>query len=75
MPPEACGAALAGRPRHPIVADDVTIHAGATVLGRVTIGRGATIGGNLWLTRDVAPYARVTQAQAHQEAFEGGAGI
>jgi serine O-acetyltransferase len=74
-PPDARGAAPTSRPRHPVVEDDVIIYAGATVLGRVTIGRGATIGGNVWLTRDVAPYARVSQAQAHQETFEGGAGI
>ena len=38
------------------------IYAGATILGRVTIGRGAVIGGNVWLTADVPPGASVTQA-------------
>ena len=57
-------------PRHPIVEDDVVIYAGATILGRVTIGRGSTIGGNVWITRDVPPGSRVTQAQARSEAFE-----
>lgn len=51
--------------RHPIVEDDVTIYAGATILGRVTIGRGATIGGNVWLLRDVPPGSTVAQPQAH----------
>jgi serine O-acetyltransferase len=37
-------------PRHPIVEDDVVIYAGATILGRITIGRGSSIGGNVWLT-------------------------
>nr|WP_315431307.1 serine O-acetyltransferase EpsC [uncultured Albidiferax sp.] len=55
-----------GQPRHPIVDDDVVIYAGATVLGRVTLGQGATIGGNVWLTHDVAPGAHVTQARADQ---------
>lgn len=41
--------------RHPVLEDDVTIYAGATILGRVTIGRGATIGGNVWLLEDVPP--------------------
>ncbi|RYZ10365.1 MAG: serine acetyltransferase [Myxococcales bacterium] len=64
-----------GEPRHPIVEDDVVIYAGATVLGRIRIGAGSTIGGNVWLTRSVPPHSRVTQAQARSEAFEGGGGI
>jgi serine O-acetyltransferase len=51
-----------GLPRHPIVEDDVVIYAGATVLGRVTIGRGSVIGGNVWLTRSVPSHSHVTQA-------------
>ena len=51
-----------GLARHPIVEDDVVIYAGATVLGRVTIGKGATIGGNVWLTHSVAPGSHITQA-------------
>jgi serine O-acetyltransferase len=43
--------------RHPILEDDVTIYAGATILGRVTIGAGSVIGGNVWLTRSVPPAA------------------
>ncbi len=35
------GALVKGLPRHPIVEDDVVIYAGATILGRVTIGRGS----------------------------------
>ncbi|OHT18794.1 serine O-acetyltransferase EpsC [Edaphosphingomonas haloaromaticamans] len=58
---DATGAAR-GEPRHPIVEDEVVIHAGATILGRVTIGRGAVIGGHVWLTRDVPPGAEVLPA-------------
>jgi serine O-acetyltransferase len=61
--------------RHPIVEDDVVIYAGATILGRITIGRGATIGGNVWLTRSVPPGSRVRQLQAPRETFEKGSGI
>ncbi|MBC9031354.1 serine acetyltransferase [Sphingomonas sp. JC676] len=50
--------------RHPIVEDDVIIYAGATILGRVTIGRGSTIGGNVWLLRDVPAGGVVVQAEA-----------
>jgi serine O-acetyltransferase len=51
--------------RHPIVEDDVIIYAGATILGRVTIGRGSTIGGNVWLLNDVPPGSVVVQPEAH----------
>lgn len=64
-----------GEPRHPIIGDDVVIYAGATILGRITIGAGATIGGNVWLTRDVAPGARVTQAFLQHNAVEDGPGV
>jgi serine O-acetyltransferase len=75
FPTDDQGNPLKSLPRHPIVEDDVVIYAGATILGRITIGRGATIGGNVWLTRSVAPGARVTQAHLRQDTFEGGAGI
>jgi serine O-acetyltransferase len=51
-----------GLQRHPVVEDDVVIYAGATILGRVTLGQGAVIGGNVWLTHDVPRGASVTQA-------------
>jgi serine O-acetyltransferase len=54
---------LLNTPRHPIVEDDVTIYAGATVLGRITIGKGSVIGGNVWLTHSVPPCSRVRQTQ------------
>jgi len=53
-----------GLARHPIVEDDVVIYAGATILGRVTIGAGSVIGGNVWLTNDVPPGSSITQAQS-----------
>jgi serine O-acetyltransferase len=62
FPIDADGTLQKGLPRHPVVEDDVVIYAGATVLGRVTIGRGAVIGGNVWVTHDVAPGSNVTQA-------------
>jgi serine O-acetyltransferase len=60
-------------PRHPIVEDDVVIYAGATILGRITIGRGSSIGGNVWLTESVPPGSRITQAKT--QANEGGHSI
>lgn len=61
--------------RHPIVEDDVVIYAGATILGRVTIGRGCVIGGNVWLTKSVAPGTLVSQAHALSESYDEGGGI
>jgi|SRR5579885_745270 serine O-acetyltransferase len=69
------GELVKGIPRHPIVEDDVVIYAGATILGRVTIGRGSIIGGNVWLTRSVPAGSNVTQMQARSEVFDAGAGI
>ena len=54
---------LVNEPRHPIIEDDVTIYAGATILGRITIGKGSVIGGNVWLTRSVPPKSSVRQTQ------------
>ena len=69
------GTLVKGNLRHPIVEDDVVIYAGATILGRITIGRGSTIGGNVWLTRSVPSGSNISQAQMRHEVFEGGAGI
>jgi len=69
------GNPVRGIDRHPIVEDDVTIYSGATILGRVTIGRGSIIGGNVWLVHSVPPGSRITQAQTREEDFERGSGI
>lgn len=55
-------------PRHPIIEDDVVIYSNASVLGRITIGKGSIIGGNIWLTHDVPPYSRILQTKAIEEA-------
>jgi len=70
---DADGALHKGGARHPIVEDDVVIYAGATVLGRVTIGRGASIGGNVWLTRSVPPGSHIAQANARDDRIDDGA--
>jgi serine O-acetyltransferase len=74
FPLDAAGHPVKGVPRHPIVEDDVVVYSGATILGRVTVGRGSTIGGNVWLTRSVAPGSVVTQGRP-REGFEEGGGI
>ncbi len=69
------GELIKGGARHPLVEDDVVIYAGATILGRVRIGRGSSIGGSVWLTRSVPPNSHITQAQARSDVFEAGGGI
>ena len=61
------GALEKGAPRHPILEDEVVVYAGATVLGRITIGHGSSIGGNVWLTKSVPPDSHVSQASLQQE--------
>jgi serine O-acetyltransferase len=75
FPLDKSGNPIKGIPRHPIVEDDVIIYSGATILGRVTIGKGAEIGGNVWLTRDVPPGARIFQGKADEFYFMDGLGI
>ena len=75
FPLDEDGNPVKGVPRHPVVEDDVIIYSGATVLGRVTLGKGSVIGGNVWLTRSVPPGSRVTQTGVRQTQFDAGAGI
>ncbi|WP_076593723.1 serine O-acetyltransferase EpsC [Herminiimonas arsenitoxidans] len=63
FPADENGTLIKGNPRHPLVEDDVVVYAGATVLGRITIGSGSTIGGGVWLTHSVPPGSNITQAQ------------
>ena len=67
FPTDDEGNLIKGDARHPVVEDDVVIYAGATILGRISIGRASTIGGNVWLTQDVPPNSIVTQATARNK--------
>jgi serine O-acetyltransferase len=75
FPLDEHGNPIKGIDRHPIVEDDVVVYAGATILGRITIGKGSSVGGNVWVTRSVPPGSRVTQAEANEQRFSHGAGI
>ena len=75
FPLDGNGNPIKGIPRHPIVEDDVIIYSGATILGRVTIGKGAEIGGNVWVTTDVAPGTRILQQKASEIYHSDGSGI
>jgi serine O-acetyltransferase len=67
FPADENGALVKGGARHPIIEDDVVIYAGATILGRIVIGRGSTIGGNVWLTQSVAPGSHVSRARTRDD--------
>jgi serine O-acetyltransferase len=75
FPLDERGRPIKGIARHPVLEDDVIVYSGATLLGRITIGKGSIIGGNVWLTRSVPAGSRITQAQPQCEAFEEGGGI
>ena len=62
-------------PRHPIIEDYVTVYSNASILGRITIGHHSVIGGNIWVTHNVAPHSRIQQTKAVEMHFEGGLGI
>ena len=62
-------------PRHPIIEDNVTIYSNSTVLGRITIGRGTVIGGNVWVTTTLPPNSRIYQRKAVAQTFTDGLGI
>lgn len=55
---------IKGMPRHPIIGNNVVIYSNTSVLGRITIGDNAVIGGNIWVTEDVAENEKLVQAKA-----------
>ncbi len=56
---------IKGIPRHPIIGDNVVIYSNASILGRIKVGANAVIGGNLWVTEDVAEGEKLVQAKAN----------
>lgn len=75
FPLDEKGNPIKGIPRHPIIEDDVIIYAQATILGRITIGKGSVIGGNVWVTNNVPPDSKVVQQKSKDVPFIDGAGI
>ena len=61
FPLDANGNPIKGIDRHPILEDNVIVYSNSTILGRITIGHDAVIGGNVWVTEDVAPGTKVLQ--------------
>lgn len=69
------GNPIKDEPRHPIIEDNVVIYSNANILGRITIGKNSIIGGNVWVTHNVPPNSKLTQAKALYEQFSDGLGI
>ena len=61
FPLDADGNPIKGIARHPILEDNVIVYSNATILGRITIGKDAVIGGNIWVTENVPAGARIVQ--------------
>jgi serine O-acetyltransferase len=75
FPLDEDGKPIKGIPRHPIVEDNVVIYSGATILGRVTIGKNSVIGGNVWVTTDIPPNSKIIQTKPRETSFVDGSGI
>ncbi|MDQ3000574.1 MAG: serine acetyltransferase [Fibrobacterota bacterium] len=68
FPKDQDGNPIKGIKRHPNIEDNVTIYAGATVLGgETTIGKGSVIGGNCWITSSVPPDTVVMSEKAQRK--------
>ena len=61
FPLDEDGNPIKGIDRHPKIGNNVIIYSNSTILGTITVGDGAVIGGNLWVDRDVPPGAKLTQ--------------
>lgn len=59
FPLDAEGNPIKGIARHPILEDDVIVYSNATILGRITIGRGCVVGANIWVTEDLKPNTKI----------------
>ena len=65
------GTGFATGKRHPTVEDNVTIGAGATLLGPITVGHGAKIGAGSVVIHDVPPLSTVVGNPGHPVRVEG----
>lgn len=69
------GNPIKGVPRHPIIEDNVIIYAQATILGRIVVGANSIIGGNVWVTNNVAPHSKIVQSKPRDNYYSEGGGI
>ncbi|MHC4157848.1 MAG: serine O-acetyltransferase EpsC [Planctomycetota bacterium] len=64
FPKDERGNIIKGGKRHPTIEDNVTIYAEATILGDILIGKGAVIGGNVWIKESVPAGVTVSTPKA-----------
>lgn len=75
FPLDEDGNPIKGIPRHPIIEDNVVIYSGATILGRITIGKNSVVGGNVWVTSNIPPNSKLVQSRPKELTFTDGLGI
>lgn len=78
FPLDSNGNPIKGIARHPMLEDDVVVYANATILGRITIGRGCVVGANVWVTRDMKPRTKKYKSEKTDKLdieFNHGTGI
>ena len=63
LPPDEKGNTIRGIARHPILGNHVTVYSNATLIGKIYIGDGATICGNVCVAEDVQAGATVSQPE------------
>lgn len=61
FPLDEHGNPIKGIDRHPKICDNVIIYSNSTILGNITVGEGAIIGGNIWVDQDVPAGAKLVQ--------------
>lgn len=72
FPLDENGNPIKGIPRHPIIEDDVIVYSNATILGRITIGKGSVIGANIWVTESVAENTKIYKKSPLPASPRGG---
>ena len=61
FPLDENGNPIKGIQRHPRIGNNVIIYSNSTILGTITVGDGAVIGGNIWVDSDVPAGAKIVQ--------------
>jgi len=61
FPSDENGNPIKGIERHPHIGNNVIIYSNTTILGRINVGDGAVIGGNMWVDTDVPAGAKLAQ--------------
>jgi len=75
FPKDENGRVVKGNKRHPNVEDKVTVYPNATVLGgQTTIGKGSTVGANVFLRQSVPPGSFVSNETEYLSVIDKATG-